>query len=679
MRGTKVDDREELVSRLAAQGLTFGPPPAWVIEHDVPIASEGDASVRYLLSDTQIDITGEHVASRRVISQATNSAGIDAIASFTASYLPSFQKLIIHRVRLIRAGTAIDLADPERFQLLRREPNLERRIYDGALTADMQLSDVRPGDALETWFTVVGSNPSLKGAFDVSLALAFGVPVEQTFARVRAPTGRKLSIEILPANSECEFAETTPETGVTDREWRVLREPPFTYDESTPPWWANHKRINIEDDMSWGDVADLFRDGYAAPDQLPKDVEDEIHRINQLSVRPGERAIEALRFVQSSIRYLAVSMGQGGFLPREVEQIWATRFGDCKDVSRLLVSMLARLGVTSCPALVSTLGKDPDRKPKAHVYAFDHCIVRAEIQGVVRWLDATVFASGGDFERVSQPDLGWALPLIENADIEKLPESGAALAVLDSRERITFGGRASAPIELQAETIHRDWKADQLRANIRREGAQAVSEHRRKYFDQAYNGAQIASPMEIDDDIDANEITLVERYTLENAWSTDNNVAHFTQADTITPDLQVLPQSGRKQPLWLGLPRRFRRITHFIAPVSWPLAPWDLRADAVGIRGFSTFATSLHSSKEFQLEFDYAITRASIQSEHFDEFPGEYVKLRRGVALSLSIPLSDDAPKVKESEELSPNALGILVIIGVLLLGAVIIAIMRGI
>ena len=655
-----MEEREAHTRQLAAQGLTFGPPPPWVVERDVPEASDSDAAVRFLLSDTQVNITHEHIWTHRIISQAVNSAGVDSIASFTTAYLPSFQKLIIHRVRLIRSGVAIDLADPERFQLLRREPNLERRIYDGALTADMQLSDVRPGDALETWFTVVGSNPALKGTFDASFALAFSVPVERTFVRLRSPTSRKLSIEILPSGSVYDYVESAPEPDVIEREWRVQREAPFVYDECTPPWWASHKRINVEDALTWGNIADLFREAYATPEHLPESLEEEMRRIEAMTPHANKRAIEALRFVQSSIRYLAVSIGNAGFLPREVEQIWASRFGDCKDVSRLLVAMLTRLGIKSAPALVCTQGKDLGRKLQPHVFAFDHCIVRVEIDGVVRWLDPTAFASGGDFGRVAQPDLGLTLPLVENAEIETLPLSTIDTPVLESTEQITFGGRASAPVDLRAETIHRDWKADQLRAVIRRDGVPALSEYRRKYFERAYNGAQPVSPLEVMDDLDANEIRLVERYTLDKAWTIENEVAHFHQSETIGPDLQVLPQNGRAQPLWLGAPRRYRRITNFIAPVSWPLAPWDLEAETVGMKGHATLSTSLQSTREFQLEFDYAITHAPIQPADFADFAGEYAKLRRGASVSLSIPLSNDVPETKTSERMSPDLAGFL-------------------
>ena len=40
--------------------------------------------------------------------------------------------------------------------------------------------------------------------------------------------------------------------------------------------------------------------------------------------------------VQTALRYHSVSVGEGGYRPRALEQIWETRYGDCKDGSVLL-------------------------------------------------------------------------------------------------------------------------------------------------------------------------------------------------------------------------------------------------------------------------------------------------------------------------------------------------------
>ena len=40
---------------------------------------------------------------------------------------------------------------PEAFEVIQRELNMERAVYDGRMTAHMVIPDVREGDVIETY------------------------------------------------------------------------------------------------------------------------------------------------------------------------------------------------------------------------------------------------------------------------------------------------------------------------------------------------------------------------------------------------------------------------------------------------------------------------------------------------------------------------------------------------
>jgi len=58
-------------------------------------------------------------------------------------------------------------------------------------------------------------------------------------------------------------------------------------------------------------------------------------------------------WVAQHIRYLGVYVGAGGFVPRKATEIFATRYGDCKDHVALLEAMLRAVGIESSPALIN--------------------------------------------------------------------------------------------------------------------------------------------------------------------------------------------------------------------------------------------------------------------------------------------------------------------------------------
>jgi len=82
-------------------------------------------------------------------------------------------------------------------------------------------------------------------------------------------------------------------------------------------------------------------------------------------------------FVQSNIRYVAVYIGLGGYVPHPAPDVFANRFGDCKDKATLLASMLKEVGVESYLVLTDT-----DRgliDPTIPIFAFNHAILAIRV------------------------------------------------------------------------------------------------------------------------------------------------------------------------------------------------------------------------------------------------------------------------------------------------------------
>ena len=103
-----------------------------------------------------------------------------------------------------------------------------------------------------------------------------------------------------------------------------------------------------------------------------------------------------IRLVQEDVRYLALSMGEGGYVPATADETWRSRYGDCKDKAYLSVLLLRRLGLDAEPALVSTrIGRRLDRQLPA-ASAFNHVIVRLRLKGKSYWLDPTLSQQRGN-------------------------------------------------------------------------------------------------------------------------------------------------------------------------------------------------------------------------------------------------------------------------------------------
>lgn len=114
-------------------------------------------------------------------------------------------------------------------------------------------------------------------------------------------------------------------------------------------------------------------------ENLIKDIPDTLNMIKAL-----------YKYMQERTRYVAITLGIGGFQPFEASSVYQTGYGDCKALSNYLFSLLKLAGIRSYPALVSS------GEYKEKIFAdfpnfqqFDHVILCVPMKTDTIWLECT--------------------------------------------------------------------------------------------------------------------------------------------------------------------------------------------------------------------------------------------------------------------------------------------------
>lgn len=128
--------------------------------------------------------------------------------------------------------------------------------------------------------------------------------------------------------------------------------------------------------------------------------------------------------VIDNIRYVAIQIGVGGWQPYEADLTRERMFGDCKDMSTLLISDLRQNGYTAYPALVLTRDEGPIDVDFPQ-NRFNHVICFAIVDNDTIWMDPTCdFCPYGDIP-VSDEDIKVLAIDEEGGRIVTTPSSGA--------------------------------------------------------------------------------------------------------------------------------------------------------------------------------------------------------------------------------------------------------------
>lgn len=543
--------------REIAAGATVAPTPAWVDLQPYTIPPVANphfiaGGLCQLLDDFQIDLCGPaHAAYYRRATMVTASAGAEQAAQFSVTFDPAFERVEIHNITVIRNGQRKEHAPAAFYEILRRERNLERLQFDGRLTAHVTLPDVRVGDVVETSFTRYGSRSSLQGKHSHWTPFDWSIGSVELRVRQRAPRALKIyerAIGNAPAATE------RVDGDIIDRRWQTRERPAYRFESLTPPWTQQGALMQWSEWRDWAEVAAAFTPLYEHGGDLPAEFEAQIQEIAAAETTPEGRAAALLRYTQNDVRYLAISIGEGGYTPRQLNDVCDTRYGDCKDKSKLFVTMARRLGLDACPALVNTRDGPALEGYLPSGQLFDHCIVRVRVGGATYWLDPTRIGQQGPLHVICQCHFGWALPLTgDTTSLEKMPEP-PHLNTLQINETVTLGKKPSMPATYEWRVVQRGSRAEAMRARLALEGQVGLFRMYAEDVGRALPGARPVEQTIVRDDISTNEIETLERYEIDEPWAAiDAERVAFTTLDLyLRSCLAKLDVGPRRHPIYLG-------------------------------------------------------------------------------------------------------------------------------
>lgn len=562
----------------AANGYRTGPAPDWVrpVEPDTTLPAPDDApgGVHYLLTDLQLrnQPSGE-TAYTRFATRALDASGLGQVANIEIDFDPSFQTLTLHAVDVVRDGRRSSRLGKARVELLQREKELEARIFDGRVTAAIFLEDVRVGDIVDYAFSTEGSNPVFGGAAFGSIYLQWSVPVAHDHTRLMLAPG--MTVQTRSENGAVEPRVQRLADGFLEYTWEQRDVPGQSGESDVPGWHDARPRVQWSQFRDWGEVVAWARPLYALPRTLGAELEEEIAGIAAREPTPTGRMLAALRFVQAEVRYLGVEVGINSHAPSPPDQVLARRFGDCKDKTVLLLAMLDRLGVTAAPALVHTGRTRGTATRLPSPTAFDHVLVRAEIDGRVAWLDPTRSAQPGGLDDIHQPDFGLALVVAPGSTgLVAMREPGWQPPLREVHLGFDARKGLDEPTELEVRTVLRGLAAESMRAELASKGSRRIGEDYLAYYAGFYPGLEPAQPLAVEDEPSANRISLVERYRIPAFWSEPGKDTRRTASlhgFDLLGELKLPPAGQRRAPLAVGHPVDFLQVTDLRLPEDWPV------------------------------------------------------------------------------------------------------------
>jgi hypothetical protein len=556
----------------AAAAFTRGAAlPAWADLAQAPPVPPQDShrSAVVRLWETQLHVAPSPTRLTHRVLQVNDVSALAQIGQIALDFNPRFERLLLHRIMILRGERTIEHTRTAPLRFLQREPKLEDGVYSGVITALVVLPGVRAGDSLQVVYSIVGDNPALGSRYAQRVPWDQLHPTVQRRVTLVAPAQRKVSWRWLGgAGGDGPRPTETVEAGMRRLLFVGHNVVAATGEPMMPPHVQPMRQLQFSEYASWHEVAQWGLAVFPAPAPLPEAMTPLMDRLRALP-DAQEQVSQALQWVQGEIRHWAAATGEGALRPRAPALVLQRGYGDCKDKALLLISMLHALGIQARPVLVAAANHNDPPSMLPAPGDFDHVIVQVRLDGREYYLDPTRQGQAGLLSHMGQRFEGAAvLPIDATTQDLVIVRSPNREQIFRSQmqERLSlasFDAEGRLDVEIRWFGVN----AESVRTSIRNMNAAELRHFAAATYQQQYAGARLLGEPQVRDDRHLNELTMTASFAVPDLVRASGDVWAVPYAPALGGAIVLPSQRVRRFPL---LVPSFPMTYHYVVEMTWP-------------------------------------------------------------------------------------------------------------
>jgi tetratricopeptide (TPR) repeat protein len=344
------------------------------------------------------DGTGKRQFNATILVQS--DAGVQQWGQLVFGYNSDNEKLDIDYVRVRKADGRVITASSDSVQDLSAGVARVAPMYTDYREKHITVPALRPGDTLE--YSIVNTTAKALAPNEFWLSYDFdrNIIILHETLEVNIPKDKQIKLKTEKGYDP----KITTEGDRKIYRWENSNLKRKTDDELKKEY--KKRRLRPDEDQpsvqlttfqTWEEVgqwyAPLQRDRIKATPELRQKALD----LTKDKKDPVDKVKAIYDYVAPEIRYVSLSFGVGRFQPHAAGDIFANKYGDCKDKHTLLSAMLDTIGIHTDPVLINSSRQlDPDVPSPGQ---FDHVISLVTLGDKHIWLDTT--AEVAPFELLS--------------------------------------------------------------------------------------------------------------------------------------------------------------------------------------------------------------------------------------------------------------------------------------
>lgn len=356
--------------------------PAAAAYPDASSITLRDESVVQLKADgTSVDVTHETF---KIFTQRAHDK-----AEITIPFDAGTEKISGVHARTIKMNGTILTAAPG--DIHTSAPYSDFAMYDDAKVTGISMPGVEDGVIIDYVYTRTTTKSFLPDQYSETWSFRDGAdPVKMSKMTLTAPA--EMKINTLPQNAAAMTATVTPSADGRRKTyvWKMSSLDTIIPEPSMPPAYTFLPSVEISTIPSWQVIARWYQGLAAGRMAVSPEIKETVKTLTEGKTTDTDKARAIYYWVEGQTRYVALELGLSAYQPHPAADVCRNRYGDCKDMATLLLTMLHEAGIkTAWPVLLGAGSAAPVESYLAAPTFFNHAIVRADIEGKPYWFDST--------------------------------------------------------------------------------------------------------------------------------------------------------------------------------------------------------------------------------------------------------------------------------------------------
>lgn len=346
-------------------------------------------------------------STRRVV-KILNEGG-HKFGGVSIPYMRGNDDITLHHARtIVPNGQVFELDQRKIVKDIPPPSAVERGLFVDARLMHFKMPKMSDNCIIDYAYSSKNRGHIMRGEFWRQVYFQTSAPVQYYRFTVHMPKKKTLYYQIKGPQIEPVITESNYTRTYT---FEVRDVPPLHQEVFMPAIEDLAYNISISSIDSWEMLVEWYATLIREQDYITPEIEEKTKALLKGAWTRKEKIKRLYEYVTANINYVGIELGIWAIKPHPAPLILKEKYGDCKDKTTLLSTMLAATGIKSYPVLISAGASRSVVRGIPSLAYFNHMILAVEENdddANLIWLDSTVETCAfGDFPTSNQDR--WAL------------------------------------------------------------------------------------------------------------------------------------------------------------------------------------------------------------------------------------------------------------------------------